>query len=42
MKLDIDNAIEVLRDANADTVDYKIEREIDGKKYLIKLTIETQ
>lgn len=42
MQLDIDKAIEVMRDTNADTVDYKIEREIDGKKYFIKITIETQ
>lgn len=42
MQLDIDKAIELLRDTNADTVDYKFEREIDGKKYLIRITIEAQ
>lgn len=42
MQLDIDKAIEVLRDTNADTAGYKIEREIDGKKYLIRITIEAQ
>ena len=42
MQLDIDKAIEVLRDTNADTANYKIEREIDGKKYLIRITIEAQ
>lgn len=42
MQFDIDQAIKVLRDTNADTVDYRIEAENDGKKYLIRITIEAQ
>lgn len=42
MQLDIDKAIEVMRDCNADSAGYIIEREIDGKKHLIKITIVVQ
>lgn len=42
MLFDIDNAIDVLRLIGADTVEYKIKKEIDGQKYLIKIRIEEE
>lgn len=42
MQLDIDKAIEVMRDVNADSAGYVLEREIDGKRYLINIEIRTQ
>lgn len=42
MQFDIDDAIEVISKIKADTVEYKIEREIDGQKYIIKIRIETE
>lgn len=42
MQLDIDKAIELLRELKGDAVDYCFEREIDGQKYKIKIRIEAQ
>ena len=42
MQLDIDKAIEVMREANADSAGYFLEREIDGKRYVINIEIRTQ
>ena len=42
MQFDIDNAIGVLQLTGADTVEYKIVKEIDGQKYLIKIRIEEE
>lgn len=40
MQLDIDKAIEMMRDMNADDVEYKLFKEIDGQAYIIKIRIE--
>ena len=42
MQLDIDKAIEVMREADADSAGYFLEREIDGKRYVINIEIRTQ
>lgn len=42
MQLDINKAVEVMREAGADSAGYILEREIDGKKYIITITIKTQ
>ena len=42
MQIDIDKAIELMEDTNADSAEYKLEREIENKKYNIKITIESQ
>lgn len=42
MQLDIDEAIEMMKKVNADTVEYKLERVIEEQKYNIRVVIETQ
>lgn len=40
MQLNIDEAIEMLKKVNADNVEYKLLKEIDGQKYVIRIKIE--
>lgn len=42
MQLDIDEAIEMMKKVNADTVEYKLERVIEEQKYNIRVVIESQ